>query len=93
MLLLVQIDLSNTDLALFDDYEAGVLALLPSHGAALIERLRSADGQAETHLLHFPDADALAAYRADPKRGALQGLWIRSGATSTAGEVRRLGTG
>lgn len=87
MRILVQVDLSNADLALFEQYEDAVLALLPNHGAVLIDRSRSADGLAETHLLEFPDTEALAGYRADPERVALQDLWIRSGATASSRDV------
>lgn len=90
MLILVQIDLSDADIALFDAYETQVLALLGNHGARLIERLRAVDGCSETHLLEFPDADALGAFRADPARAALQDMWLRCGASSTLSEVVRL---
>ena len=89
MFILVQIDISKADLALLDAYEAQVLPLLAPHGAQLIERLRTVDGNSETHLLHFPDADALDAFRADPARMALQHMWLRCGASSTLTEVVR----
>jgi len=89
MLLLVQIDLSDADVALFDQYEAAVLALLPDHAAELIERVRSTDGRTETHLLEFSDAGALASFRADPRRVKLQDLWVRCGASSVSTEVVR----
>jgi hypothetical protein len=90
MLILVHIDISNADRPLFDEYEAKALALLSQYGARVEERLRSADDRSEVHLLHFPHADALAAFRADPTRAALQGLWDRSGATSTVTQVVRV---
>jgi hypothetical protein len=90
MLILVQIDLAGADVAAFEHYENGVLALLPGHGARLIERLRSVDGHSETHLLQFPHPGALEAFRADPVRAELQELWLRSGASSTLTEVTRL---
>ena len=91
MLILVQIDLSAADMALFDAYEARALAMLKDHGAKLLERLRSTDGQQEVHLIEFPDAAALSAFRADPVRLSLQGLWQRCGAQSTLTEATRLG--
>jgi uncharacterized protein (DUF1330 family) len=39
MLILVQIDISVADVALYDAYEAKVLALLENYGAKLEERL------------------------------------------------------
>jgi len=90
MLILVHIDLSGADLALFEDYERAALALLPLHGARVEERLRAADGQSEVHLLYFPDPAALDAFRADPRRAALQHLWQSAGATSALCMVERL---
>ena len=89
MLMLAQIDLSNADLAQFDEYEGIVLALLEKYGARLEERMRSVDGRSEFHLLYFPDADSLAAFRSDPTRAASQHVWERSGASSTLTEVAR----
>jgi len=90
MLILVQIDLSSADLASFDRYKKAVLALLAGHGASLIARVRATDGRSETHLLQFPDAAALDAFKADPARTALQGLWTACGASSTVTEVVRV---
>ena len=90
MLVLVQIDLSQADIDVFNAYEAGVLPLLARYGARLEERLRAEDGQSEVHLLYFPDDRALDAFRADPDRAALQDMWHRSGAVSALTLVRRL---
>jgi len=90
MLLLVEIDLANADLALFESYEARVLPLLPNHRATLVERLRAFDGRSETHLIDFPDADSLAAFRADPVRIAAQTLWASCRASAMSKEVTRL---
>jgi uncharacterized protein (DUF1330 family) len=56
------------------DYEDRVLALLPAHGARIVERLRVAtpgDGPHEVHVLEFPSEAALHAYLQDPARLAL----------------------
>ena len=90
MLMLAQIDLSRANLALFEEYESTVLSLLQRYGARLEERLRSTDGTAELHLLYFPDAPSLAAFRSDPVRAAAQEIWEQSGASSTLTEVARL---
>ena len=89
MLLLVQIQLVGADLSLFEAYEQHVLALLPEHGGALVERLRAKDGSSETHLLQFPNIAAFDAFRADPERETVQEMWRRCGATSTIIEVER----
>ena len=90
MLVLVQIDLSDANLELFDQYERCALALLSKYGATLEERVRSVDDLGEVHLLRFPDGAALDAFRADPERAALQDTWDRSGAVSTITEVLRI---
>jgi uncharacterized protein (DUF1330 family) len=90
MLLFVQIDLSGADLPLFETYESRVLALLGRHGGRLEARLRSTDSRSEVHILEFPDAAALAAFRADPERMAAQDLWERCGASSVLTEMTRL---
>jgi len=90
MLLLVEIDLSDADVALFESYEARVLPLLQMHGARLVERLRAADGRSETHLIDFPDAQSLAAYRADPVRVDALPIWEGCRATAVSKEVTRV---
>ena len=93
MQILITIDLSQADLPAFDHYEAQVLPLLALYGGAIIFRLRATDDRSEFHLLQFPDADAFAAYKADPRRTALASLWQASGATATTTPVTRLGSG
>jgi hypothetical protein len=63
-------------------YESSVIPLLSDHGASLEHRFRSADGCLEVHVLRFPGADALAAYRSDPRRSALAPVLERSGAVT-----------
>jgi hypothetical protein len=87
---LATIDLTDARLDEFNAYEAKVLPLLQNHGARLEMRVRSLDGKSETHLLFFPDAQALANYRADPGRVAVQGEWERCGARSSILEVERV---
>ena len=91
MKIFVQIDLSEADITEFEDFETRVLALLPRHGGSLLARVRSKDGNREFHLLGFPDAVALAAFRSDPARLEFRSLWERCGATSTLLEVEDVG--
>jgi hypothetical protein len=88
MRLLVTIELKGADLAAFEAYEATVLPLLAKYGARLEMRLRALDDSSETHLLSFPNAEAFQGYLADPARAAALPQWVRSGAKSTAVEVR-----
>ncbi|AZI36713.1 hypothetical protein NT2_05_02940 [Caenibius tardaugens NBRC 16725] len=90
MLILAQFDLASADMALFELYENQVLGLLAKYGGKVRERVRSTDNGRELHLLEFPDAGALDAFRADPDRAALQPLWLKTGATSSLTEVHRL---
>ncbi len=64
----------------FDAYESAVLPLLAEHGGCLQRRLRTLDDQVEAHLVTFPDNEAFAAYRADPRRSAAAPLLESSGA-------------
>lgn len=91
MLILVQLDISEADMALFEEYETQVLSLLESHGAKLLERLRSTDERQEVHVLQFPDDSAFDAFRVDPTRARLQELWLRCGASTSLTKVRRIG--
>jgi hypothetical protein len=84
---LVTIDLGGADLALFEAYEAKVLPLVEQHAGRVEFRVRALDQSSETHLLYFPDAEAYEAYRADPRRQAVQDEWRRCGASSSAVDV------
>ena len=91
MRLLVNIDLTGADLAMFEAYEAKVLPLLERHGGRLEMRVRSLDGSCETHLLFFPDDLSLEAYRSDPGRVSLLSEWEACGARSTRMAVEQVG--
>ena len=82
MLILATFDLSNADIALFEQYEAAVLPLLGQHGGRLLQRVRSLDSVFELHLLEFDSDTGFASYRDDPGRAALRELFVRSGAES-----------
>jgi ketosteroid isomerase-like protein len=82
-------------------YEEGVLPLLAEHGATLEQRMRSnGDGDGtgaaargdlvEIHVVRFPDAAALAAYRADSRRATMQPALADSGASIELLPVRSL---
>jgi hypothetical protein len=73
--------------AAFQRYESPVPPLLPEHGGLLKQRLRVNDGTTEIHLIWFPDQTAFDAYRADPRRAAVAGLFEVSGATMELLEV------
>lgn len=87
MHLLVDVDLSSADIAMFDSYEAVVLDRLSAYGARIEMRVRSVDRQREVHLLFFPDADSLVKFRNDAIRQSVIDRWEKSGATSTSVEV------
>ena len=55
-------------------YEDRVLALVPAHGGAVLQRARTSgdDGHPlEVQLLRFPSEDAMQSYLADDRRVAL----------------------
>jgi uncharacterized protein (DUF1330 family) len=68
--------------ALLVEYEDQVLQLLPSHGARVVQRVRtiepSADAPFEVHVLEFPSQSALDEYMANPARLALADLRDRA---------------
>jgi uncharacterized protein (DUF1330 family) len=68
--------------SLLVDYEDQVLQLLDSHGARVVQRLRTVEGPAdapfEVHVLEFPSQAALDAYLEDPARLALSELRDRA---------------
>lgn len=65
---------AREDVEAFRAYEDAVLPLLTGHGGVLDRRVRSLDGTCEIHLLTFPSAAHLDAFRADPRRLAAQPL-------------------
>jgi uncharacterized protein (DUF1330 family) len=77
----------------FERYEAAVLPLLADHGGRLHRRLRSADRTVEVHLIAFAADDALAAYRADPRRAEHAPLLEQSGAQIELLEMEDVPTG
>jgi hypothetical protein len=87
MRLLVQIDLSDADLARFEAYEAVMLALLPEHGGVLELRVRGTERPTETHVLAFPSQAHFDAFVADPRRIALAQDWADCGARADRWEV------
>ena len=62
----------DKDLAEFED---AVLAMVPDHGGTVVSRetvIERAEGDPlEVQILEMPDAQAVAAYLADPRRDAL----------------------
>jgi uncharacterized protein (DUF1330 family) len=63
------------------DYEDTVLALLPTYGCRVIERVRrtdDSDGPFETQIIEYPDEDSVAAYMVDPARVALADIHSRA---------------
>jgi uncharacterized protein (DUF1330 family) len=84
---LIQVDLSQADVTCFERYEAKVLPQLDHYGGRLEMRVRSVDGQHETHLIYFPDAAAREKFLSDPIREAARSDWESCGAVSTISEV------
>lgn len=72
------------------DYENTVLALIPQHGGRVISRVRRidlTDGPFESHVIEFPDEDAVAAYMVDPVRVALADTHARAIARTDVSRV------
>ncbi|SHN66777.1 hypothetical protein SAMN05660350_01443 [Geodermatophilus obscurus] len=61
-------DVAREGVETFQRYEAAVLPLLERHDGRLERRLRTADGQAEVHIVSFGSRAGYDAYIADPER-------------------------
>jgi len=77
MVLVVFLTVRRAQLASFRDYEAAAARIMAAHGGAIARAVvldadpAEPDHLTEVHLVDFPDAAALAAYRADPALAAL----------------------
>lgn len=61
-------DVAREGVEAFQRYEAAVLPMLERHDGRLERRLRTADGQAEVHIVSFGSRAGYDAYCADPER-------------------------
>ena len=61
-------DVAREGVETFQRYEAAVLPMLERHDGRLERRLRTADGQAEVHIVSFGSRAGYDAYVADPER-------------------------
>ena len=61
-------DVGREGVGAFQRYEAAVLPMLERHDGRLERRLRTADGQAEVHIVSFGSRAGYDAYIADPER-------------------------
>lgn len=87
---LVVIDLSCADTDLFESYERKVMPLLSKYGGQLELSVRSVDGQAETHVLYFPDVKRFEDFLSDPRRTALKDELKLTGVKSTITDVEQV---
>lgn len=87
MLLVQIVRIPAATIETFQIYESFVLPLLPKYGATLDRRLRTGDGTIEIHVMTFPSAEALDAYRTAPVRVQHLHLLEGSGAVSELVEV------
>ncbi|SDY87494.1 hypothetical protein SAMN05661080_04872 [Modestobacter sp. DSM 44400] len=68
LILVMLADVAREGVEAFQRYEAAVLPRLERHNGRLERRLRTADGQAEVHIVSFRSRSAYEAYIADPER-------------------------
>jgi hypothetical protein len=66
--------LADVEREAFQRYEAAVLPMLERHDGRLERRLRTADGQAEVHIVSLGSRAGYDAYIADPKRADRRAL-------------------
>lgn len=74
LILVMLADVARGGVEAFQRYEAAVLPMLERHDGRLERRLRTADGQAEVHVVSFGSRSAYEAYVADPERADRRGL-------------------
>ncbi len=75
------------------EYEDAVLALLPTYGCRVIERVRrtdDTDGPFEVQIIEYPDEEAVAAYMVDPARLALANVHARAIERTEVVRVQRM---
>ncbi len=75
------------------EYEDAVLALLPTYGCRVIERVRrtdDTDGPFEVQIIEYPDEEAVAAYMVDPARLALANVHARAIERTQVVRVQRM---
>lgn len=65
---MLDIDLSEADIELFERYEELALRLLAEHGGVVLARVRDMAELREWHLLRVPNRAAWEAFRSDPRR-------------------------
>lgn len=81
----------ESGVAHFNAYEDHVIALLKEHGGELQQRLRTADGQTEIHVLSFANQAAFENYLDEPRRKAHAELLKASGARTELLRMERIG--
>ncbi len=74
LILVILADVAPEGVDAFQRYEAAALPLLERHDGRLERRLRTADGQAEVHIVSFGSRPAYEAYIADPERAGHRSL-------------------
>ena len=77
-ILLVSVWLREGDVIAFESFEQKIAAIQAKHGGRIERAIRSSGGQTgeqpfETHIVRFPDAASLTAYRNDPDMRSLAG--------------------
>ncbi len=74
LILVMLADVTPEGVEAFQRYEAAVLPMLERHDGRLERRPRTADGQAEVHIVSFGSRPAYEAYIADPERAGHRSL-------------------
>jgi hypothetical protein len=71
---LLEIDLSDADVEIFERYEELALAVLEEHGGLVVARVRDVAERREWHLLRLPNQRAWDSFRSDPRR--IEHAWL-----------------
>ena len=89
--LVIVADVAREGVEAFQRYEAAVLPMLERHDGRLERRLRTADGQAEVHIISFGSRAAYDAFVTDPQRADHRTLLAGAALTQRLLEVVDVG--
>jgi hypothetical protein len=90
LLLIAIVEMAPGNVAIGQEYEDTVLALLDRHGGSLERRMRSMDSATEVQIIHFRSRPGYDSFLVDPDRLELRGRIGDATPVTRVLEVREL---